>query len=87
MHWDAAKDRQLWKLISKSNSGNLDWETLSGELGVELGFLLMQAAWLSERHMERMRKLVVKIGGEGSGSGSAVGGGGKPVARSLSNKS
>lgn len=35
----------------------------------------MQAAWLSERHMERMRKLVVKIGGEGSGSGSAVTGG------------
>lgn len=81
VQWDAAKDRQLWKLISKSNSGNLDWEALSAELGVELGFLLMQAAWLSERHMERMRKLVVKIGGEGggsgSGSGSAVGTGGE----------
>lgn len=75
VRWDVAKDRQLWKLISKSNTGNLDWEALSVELGVELGFLLMQAAWLSERHMERMRKLVVKIGGEGSGSGSAVGGG------------
>ncbi|CZT14941.1 uncharacterized protein RCC_00869 [Ramularia collo-cygni] len=74
VHWDASKDRQLWRLISKSNSGNLDWEALSVQLEVELSFLLMQAAWLYERHTERMRKLVVKIGGEGSGSGSGVGG-------------
>lgn len=86
VQWDVAKDRQLWKLISKSDSANLDWEALSVELGVELGFLLMQAAWLNERHMERMRKLVVKIGGEGSGSGSAGGGGAYPTCLTLLRK-
>lgn len=80
-NWTAAKDRQLWKLISKSQSGDLNWAGLSQEFDVELNFLLMQAAWLSERHMERMRRQVTKIGGAaagegttGSGTGSSVGG-------------
>lgn len=48
---------------------------------MDLGFLLMQAAWLSERHMERMRRQVGRIAavgeglGSGSGSGSAAGSG------------
>ena len=78
-NWTAAKDRQLWKLISKSHSGDLDWAGLSQQFDVELNFLLMQAAWLSERHMERMRRQVTRIGGgvagdTGSGTGSSVGG-------------
>ncbi|SMR62130.1 unnamed protein product [Zymoseptoria tritici ST99CH_1E4] len=66
--WSASRDRQLWKLISTSggNAGKegLDWERLAKEFDVELEFLLMQAAWLSERHMERMRRIVPKMGGE-----------------------
>ncbi|GIZ38012.1 hypothetical protein CKM354_000143900 [Cercospora kikuchii] len=70
-NWTAAKDRQLWKLISKSHSGDLDWEGLSQDFDVELNFLLMQAAWLSERHMERMRRQMTRVGGGGAGEGGA----------------
>ncbi|KAM3421140.1 hypothetical protein BST61_g1553 [Cercospora zeina] len=69
-NWTAAKDRQLWKLISKSHSGDLDWEGLSQDFDVELNFLLMQAAWLSERHMERMRRQMTRVGGGGAGDGA-----------------
>ncbi|EME85363.1 uncharacterized protein MYCFIDRAFT_171292 [Pseudocercospora fijiensis CIRAD86] len=74
-NWNATKDKQLWKLISKASSNDLDWEGLSHDFDVELSFLLMQAAWLTERHMERMRKQVGRIGGvaAGTGSGSAAG--------------
>lgn len=79
-NWNATKDRQLWKLISKASSNDLDWERLSHDFNVELPFLLMQAAWLTERHMEHMRRQVGRIGGvtvgekgDGSGSGSAAG--------------
>ncbi|PPJ60605.1 hypothetical protein CBER1_03679 [Cercospora berteroae] len=70
-YWTAAKDRQLWKLISKSHSGDLDWEGLSQDFDVELNFLLMQAAWLSERHMERMRRQMTRVGGGTAGEGGA----------------
>lgn len=63
VNWTAIQDRKLWKLISKPH--DLDWEGLSQEFGIELEFLLMQAAWLSERHMERMRRQVTKIAGGG----------------------
>ena len=57
---------------------DLDWEGLSQDFAVDLQFLLMQAAWLSERHMERMKKQVARIaqgdGPSSSGTGSAVGG-------------
>ncbi|KAI5364510.1 hypothetical protein Slin15195_G040470 [Septoria linicola] len=78
-NWTAAKDRQLWKLISKSHSGDLDWEGLSHEFDVELNFLLMQAAWLSERHMERMRRQMTRIGGGGAGDGTTGSGTGSSV--------
>ncbi|EME38679.1 hypothetical protein DOTSEDRAFT_75433 [Dothistroma septosporum NZE10] len=75
VQWDAAKDRKLWKIISAGKS-DLDWEGLSHDFAVDLQFLLMQAAWLSERHMERMKKQVARIaqgdGASSSGTGSAV---------------
>ncbi|KAK4609453.1 Autophagy-related protein 29 [Fulvia fulva] len=78
VQWDAAKDRKLWKIISAGKSSDLDWEGLSQDFAVDLQFLLMQAAWLSERHMERMKKQVARIaqgdGASSSGTGSAVGG-------------
>lgn len=44
VEWNAAKDRQLWKLIS-GGKGDVDWEGLSNDFGVDLGFLVMQGAW------------------------------------------
>lgn len=59
-------------------TSDLDWEGLSQDFAVDLQFLLMQAAWLSERHMERMKKQVARIaqgdGASSSGTGSTVGG-------------
>lgn len=84
VEWDAAKDRALWKLISKaSNSRDLDWEEIAGRFDVGLSFLLQQAAWLYERHFEGMRKQMLKLGsqapsqapspGPGAESGSSSG--------------
>ncbi|KAK4543438.1 hypothetical protein LTR36_005581 [Oleoguttula mirabilis] len=63
VEWDAAKDRALWKWISKtSNSKDLDWEEIAARFDVALPFLLQQAAWLYERHFEGMRKQMQKLG-------------------------
>ncbi|KAK5117446.1 hypothetical protein LTR85_008831 [Meristemomyces frigidus] len=63
VEWDAAKDRALWKWISKtSNSKDLDWEDIASRFDVALPFLLQQAAWLYERHFEGMRKQMQKLG-------------------------
>nr|POE89951.1 autophagy-related protein 29 [Quercus suber] len=71
VEWDASKDKTLWKLISKaSNSRDLDWEGMAERFGVGLGFLLMQAAWLYERHFEGMKMQMLRLGG-GIGSGAA----------------
>lgn len=61
--WNSAKDKQLWKLISKaSNSNDLDWEAMSERFEVPLAFLLQQAAWLYERHFEGMRAQMKRLG-------------------------
>lgn len=44
VEWNATKDRQLWKLIS-GGKGDVNWEGLSHDFGVDLGFLVMQGAW------------------------------------------
>lgn len=63
MEWDTAKDKQLWKLISKaSNSKELDWEEMSVRFDVTLSFLLQQAAWLYERHFESMKAQMKRLG-------------------------
>ncbi|KAK5163388.1 uncharacterized protein LTR77_010761 [Saxophila tyrrhenica] len=61
--WNATKDKALWKLISGgSGTKDINWEDLSHRFNVSISFLLQQAAWLSERHFERMRKQVQRIG-------------------------
>ncbi|GAM90354.1 hypothetical protein ANO11243_083970 [Dothideomycetidae sp. 11243] len=61
--WDAAKDKALWKIISKAaNSKDLDWPELSTRFQVSLPFLLQQAAWLYERHFAQMRAQMKKLG-------------------------
>ena len=70
--WDAVKDKQLWKLISKApNSNELNWEQMAEKFGVGLSFLLMQAAWLYERHFEGMKKQMMRLGGSGASGTSS----------------
>ncbi|KAF2674647.1 hypothetical protein BT63DRAFT_16516 [Microthyrium microscopicum] len=92
VNWDAAKDRKLWKLISRtgtklSNRGptssasaseggagsanEVDWEARAAEFGVDTRFLLQQAAWLYERHLEHVKKQVVRLRA-GSTAGTPV---------------
>lgn len=69
VEWDAAKDKALWKLISKaSNTKELDWEAMSNEFDVSLPFLLQQAAWLYERRFEGMKAQMKRLG-QGVGGG------------------
>ncbi|KAF2229049.1 hypothetical protein EV356DRAFT_496582 [Viridothelium virens] len=80
--WDAAKDKALWKIISRaSNSKDLNWDELSTKFQVTLPFLLQQAAWLYERHFAQVRAQMKKVGASNapspvpsSGSGPIAGG-------------
>ncbi|KAI9689225.1 MAG: hypothetical protein M1822_000963 [Bathelium mastoideum] len=80
--WDAAKDKALWKVISRaSNSKELNWDELSTKFQVTLPFLLQQAAWLYERHFAQVRAQMKKVGASNapspvpsSGSGPTAGG-------------
>ena len=70
VEWNSAKDKALWKFISKaSNTKELNWEDISTKFNVSLPFLLQQAAWLYERHFESMRAQMKKLG-VASGTGS-----------------
>ncbi|KAJ8106995.1 hypothetical protein OPT61_g9169 [Boeremia exigua] len=62
--WDAEKDRQLWKVISKSSkTSDLNWAELASKFQVPPTFLLQQAAWLYERHFEHVRNQMKKVSG------------------------
>ncbi|EON67698.1 hypothetical protein W97_06841 [Coniosporium apollinis CBS 100218] len=81
--WDAAKDRALWKTISKSpRTSDLDWGELSQRFGVSQTFLLQQAAWLYERHLSHVRAQMRRVGGAGAGAGAGAGVGAVPAALS-----
>ncbi|KAF2131914.1 hypothetical protein P153DRAFT_364388 [Dothidotthia symphoricarpi CBS 119687] len=60
--WDAEKDRQLWKVISKtSKTSDLNWVELAIKFRVPPTFLLQQAAWLYERHLQHVRDQMKKV--------------------------
>ncbi|USP82540.1 hypothetical protein yc1106_09814 [Curvularia clavata] len=60
--WDAEKDRQLWKVISKSSkTSDLNWVELADKFQVPPTFLLQQAAWLYERHLDHVRNQMKKV--------------------------
>ncbi|KAH4128115.1 hypothetical protein HBI81_055840 [Parastagonospora nodorum] len=64
--WDADKDRQLWKVISKSSkTSDLNWVELADKFQVPPTFLLQQAAWLYERHLDHVRNQMKKVSGSG----------------------
>ncbi|KAJ4286943.1 hypothetical protein N0V90_012823 [Kalmusia sp. IMI 367209] len=61
--WDASKDRELWRYISRSDrTKDLDWNQLADEFDVPPAFLLQQSAWLYERHLEHVRAQMKKVG-------------------------
>ncbi|KAF1934345.1 uncharacterized protein M421DRAFT_13671, partial [Didymella exigua CBS 183.55] len=73
--WDAEKDRQLWKVISKSSkTSDLNWVELASKFQVPPTFLLQQAAWLYERHFEHVRNQMKKVSGSNV-TAAACGGG------------
>ncbi|KAK8230511.1 hypothetical protein HDK77DRAFT_379729 [Phyllosticta capitalensis] len=100
--WDQTKDQALWKIISRPKEGardDIDWQDLASRFGCSSGFLLQQAAWLYERHLNHVRAQMRKVGsgasggGSGSGTGNAPGsipmkrggsGGGNPAPRTAS---
>ncbi|KAL1796947.1 hypothetical protein ACET3X_005487 [Alternaria dauci] len=56
--WDAERDRQLWKVISKSSKTS---DLNSDKFQVPPTFLLQQAAWLYERHLDHVRNQMKKV--------------------------
>ncbi|KAK8155066.1 hypothetical protein BKA80DRAFT_142858 [Phyllosticta citrichinensis] len=81
--WDQTKDQALWKIISRPKEGardDIDWQDLASRFGCSSAFLLQQAAWLYERHLNHVRAQMRKVGsgasgggGSGSGTGNAPG--------------
>jgi hypothetical protein len=82
--WSAAKERELWDVISKQSRGNeTNWTQLAERFEVTQAFLLQQAAWLYERQLSQVRAQMRKMGNRQSAtpspapssiSGSTVGG-------------
>ncbi|TVY30361.1 Autophagy-related protein [Lachnellula hyalina] len=74
VEWDAAKDKALWKILSKaSKNSDIDWDELAGKFEVTLAFLLQQAAWLYERQLLQVRAQMRKVGvSKGSAAPSPV---------------
>ena len=70
VEWDAAKEEDLWKIISGSTSKELDWEAISSRFEVSLPFLLQQAAWLYERRFETMKAQMKRLAVSGTPSPS-----------------
>ncbi|KAF1966921.1 hypothetical protein BU23DRAFT_306587 [Bimuria novae-zelandiae CBS 107.79] len=63
--WDSSKDRELWRYVSKSSkTKDLDWVRLAIDFNVPPAFLLQQAAWLYERHLDHVRAQMKKVGGQ-----------------------
>ncbi|KAF2273697.1 uncharacterized protein EI97DRAFT_480252 [Westerdykella ornata] len=73
--WNATKDRALWKVISKSSrTSDLNSVGLHAERSqVPQTFLLQQAAWLYERHLEHVRSQMKKVGGSNAPATAASG--------------
>ncbi|TVY91364.1 Autophagy-related protein [Lachnellula willkommii] len=61
VEWDAAKDKALWKILSKA-SKNSDIDCQAAKFEVTLAFLLQQAAWLYERQLLQVRAQMRKVG-------------------------
>lgn len=71
--WDVDKDRRLWGIIA--NNPKIDnWDELAQEFDVPLPFMLQQAAWLYQRHMDSVREQIRKVGASSNASTPTPGG-------------
>lgn len=71
--WSAAKERELWEVLSKSSRGNeIDWKGLSERFRVTQSFLLQQAAWLYERQLSQVRAQMRRMGNRSSSTASPI---------------
>lgn len=73
VEWDAAKERALWKVLSKaSKNSDIDWKALATKFDVTEAFILQQAAWLYERQLSEVRAQMRKVGVSKSSTPSPV---------------
>lgn len=71
--WSAAKERELWEVLSKSSKGHeIDWRGLSERFKVTQAFLLQQAAWLYERQLSQVRAQMRRMGNRPSNVSSPL---------------
>ncbi|KAK5102231.1 hypothetical protein LTR70_004534 [Exophiala xenobiotica] len=71
--WSAAKERELWEVLSKSSKGHeIDWRDLSARFKVTQAFLLQQAAWLYERQLSQVRAQMRRMGNRSSTTSSPL---------------
>lgn len=71
--WSAAKERELWEVLSKSSKGHeIDWKALSARFKVTQAFLLQQAAWLYERQLSQVRAQMRRVGNRSSNTPSPL---------------
>ncbi|KAK5089012.1 hypothetical protein LTR05_003236 [Lithohypha guttulata] len=71
--WSAAKERDLWEVLSKSSKGHeIDWRGLAERFEVTQAFLLQQAAWLYERQLSQVRAQMRRMGSRSSNTASPL---------------
>lgn len=71
--WSAAKERELWEVLSRSSRGyEIDWKGLSERFQVTQAFLLQQAAWLYERQLSQVRAQMRRMGNRSSNTASPI---------------
>jgi len=83
--WNSTKEHELWDILSRApKNSEIDWKSLAEHFDVTPTFLLQQAAWLYERHLQQVRAQMRRFGNNrqsatpspapGSTSASMVGG-------------
>ncbi|RDW64230.1 hypothetical protein BP5796_10732 [Coleophoma crateriformis] len=73
VEWNAAKDKALWKILSKASKNSvIDWSELATKFEVTLAFLLQQAAWLYERQLLQVKAQMRKVGASKGSAASPV---------------
>ncbi|PFH59811.1 hypothetical protein XA68_11859 [Ophiocordyceps unilateralis] len=68
VHWDSARDEDLWKILSGASQKEVDWHQVALRFQVPVDFLLQQVAFLTERHASQVRAQVRKATAAARGS-------------------
>ncbi|KAL1896331.1 hypothetical protein Sste5346_004715 [Sporothrix stenoceras] len=59
--WNKEKDDALWRILSRASKDDIDWEELAQSFNATVGFLLIQATILTERHVSQVRAQTRKV--------------------------